>query len=218
VALGLVLFTHPLRGQEEGRYRGFRLGSNLPAVSALTGTAASDVKSIHVRPALMQELQWRRGYAAAAQGDPVQQIVFSFYNDQLTKLVVDYDRERTGGLTDTDMIDAISTAYGAPLKPPVKNARSVSSQVEVESGSPVARWGDADYSVVLYRTSYASGFRIIVTSTKLEALARIADAQAIRLDEREAPQLEIARGKKEVEDARLSSEKARAANKAAFRP
>ena len=54
--------------------------------------------------------------------------------------------------------------------------------------------------------------------TRLEALARTADAQAIRLDQREAPQREIAREKKEVEDTRLSQAKARAANKAAFRP
>jgi hypothetical protein len=57
-----------------------------------------------------------------------------------------------------------------------------------------------------------------VTSPRLEALARTAAAQAIRLDEHEAPQREIARQKKEVEDARLSQEKARITNKAAFRP
>ena len=218
VALGLVVSTHPLHGQDRARYRDFQLGADVPSVSALTGVAAAEVKTIHVRPALMQELQWRRGYSLAAQTDPVQQIVFSFYNDQLTKLVVDYDRERTAGMTDADMIEAISTAYGAPLKPTLKNTRAVASQVEVESGAPVARWGDADYSVGLYRSSYASGFRIIVISTRLEALARTADAQAKRLDEREAPQREIARQKKEVEDTRLSQEKARIANKAAFRP
>jgi hypothetical protein len=38
------------------------------------------------------------------------------------------------------------------------------------------------------------------------------------MDEREAPQREIARQKKETEDARTSQEKARLANKAAFRP
>jgi hypothetical protein len=82
----------------------------------------------------------------------------------------------------------------------------------------LARWGDVDYSVVLYRSSYAAGFRIIVASPRLEALARTANAQAIRLDEREAPQREIARQKKDVEDIRDSQEKARTANKAVFRP
>ena len=147
----------------------------------------------------------------------MKQIVFSFYDNQLSKLVVDYDHDRTAGMTDADLIDAISSEYGPQMRPGVKNNRDVTPRVEAESGTPVARWGDADYSVVLYR-SYASGFRIIVTSLRLEALARTAAAQATLLDEREAPQREIARQKKETEDARASQEQARLANKAAFRP
>ena len=61
-------------------------------------------------------------------------------------------------------------------------------------------------------------FQIIVTSPRLDALARTADARAIRLDQREAPQREIARQKTEAEAARASQEKARLANKAVFRP
>jgi hypothetical protein len=218
VAIGLLVSTHSLAGQNQSRYRDFQLGDNMSSVSASTHVAATEAKTIHVRPALMQELQWRRGYANAEQTDPVQLIVFSFYDDQLTKMVVDYDHDRTAGMTDADMIEAISAVYGASLKPTPKSARAVQSQVEQESGDPVARWGDVDYSVVLYRSSYASRFRIIVVSTKLEALARTADVSATRLDEREAPQREIARQKKEVEDTRTSQEKARVANKATFRP
>ena len=146
-----------------------------------------------------------------------QQIVFSFYNDQLSRLVIDYDRNRTEGMTDADMIEAISLVYGPRSKEPQKS-RLASSQVAQESGTPVARWGDADYSVVLYRSSYASGFRLIVTSLRLDALARTAEAQALRLDERDAPRREIARQKKEADDARAAQDKARVANKAAFRP
>jgi hypothetical protein len=222
VALGLVVSTQALQGQDRSRYRDFQLGSDLQSVSALAKVAASDATTVHQRPAVIQKLEWRLPYfmsgSTAPQNDPVREIVFSFYNDQLSKMVVDYDHDRTAGMTDADMIEAISTAYGSPLKPAVKKTRAVASQVEEESSTPVARWGDADYSVVLYRSSYASGFRIIVTSPQLDALARTADAQAIRLDERGAPQREIARQKKEVEDTRVSQEKARIANKAAFRP
>jgi hypothetical protein len=221
VALGLVLFARPLPGQDRSRYRDFQLGSDLAAVSALAAVPASEAKIVHQRPAVMQELEWRPRYfatgSAAPQNDPVRQIVFSFYDDQLCKMVVDYDHDRTAGMTDADMIDALSTAYGPVLKPASKKTRAA-AQLEEASGTPVARWGDADYSVVLYRSSYASGFQIVVTSPRLEALARTADARAIRLDEREAPQREIARQRKEVEDTRLSEEKARLANKAAFRP
>jgi hypothetical protein len=220
--LGLVLATQSLHGQGRARYREFQLGGNLPSISALTGVAASAARTIHVRPATMQELEWQRPYSftgtTAAQTDPVKKIVFSFYNDQLSRMVVDYDNDRTAGLNDTDLIDALSIEYGPRLTPAVKGARIATSRVEQESGTPVARWGDPDYAVVLYRSAYLSGFRIIVTSPRLEALARTAAAEAIRLDERDAPIREIARQKKETEDARASEEKARAANKAAFRP
>jgi hypothetical protein len=191
-------------------------------VSALTKVALTETKTIHQRPALIQELQWRPSNfmtgSSAPRTDPVQQIVFTFYNDQLFKLVINYDRQRTDGLTDADMVEAISTAYGPPMTPDAKKSRLVASQMEGEFGTPVARWGDADYSVVLYRSSYASDFRAIVTSPRLEAMARIADAQAVKLDEREAPERENARQKKQADDDRAAQEKARLANKAAFRP
>jgi hypothetical protein len=217
-----VLFALPLHGQDRSRYREFELGGDLPSVSALTSVAVTEAKIIHRRPVLMQELEWRRPYFSSGstdpQTDPVRQIVFSFYDNQLSRMLVDYDRDRTAGMTDADMIDAISTAYGPPVKPGSIKARAVPSELEDKSDTPVERWGDADYSVVLYRSSYASGFRLIVTSPRLDALARTADAQAIRLDEREAPQREIARQKKEMEEIRVSQAKARLANKAAFRP
>jgi hypothetical protein len=34
-------------------------------------------------------------------------MTFSFYNDQLFKIVIDYDRDRNEGLKDADMIDAL---------------------------------------------------------------------------------------------------------------
>src|SRR5205807_27037 len=127
--------------------------------------------------------------------------------------VIDYDRNRTEGMTNAVMIEAISAAYG-PISTVPQKTRAASSQGAEESGTRVARWGDADYSVVLYRLSYASGFRMTVTSVRLEALARAAETQALRLDERDAPQREIARQKKEADDTRAAQEKARLANKA----
>ena len=220
-ALGFLLSAPLVHSQDRARYRDFQLGGDLSSVSVLTGVAGSEAKAIHLRPALMQQLEWRRPYAASepagSSPDPVKQIVFSFYNDQLSKLVVDYEHDRTAGMTDADLIDAISTEYGERLKPGAPSGRRVVTRVEEESGTAVARWAGADYSVVLYRV-YSSDFRLIVASPRLEALARTAVVQAIRLDDREAPQREIARQKKETEDARASQEKSRIANKAAFRP
>lgn len=223
IALAFIASTQSVSGDDRPRYRGFHLGADLASVSALTGVAVSEAKIVHTRPAMMQELEWRPRYALTGgvptQPEPVQQMVFSFFNDQLFKVVVDYDQERIAGMTDADLIEAISTEYGAPLLKVTQNKpRTVESQFDEIAGPPVAQWGNADYSVVLNRSSYAAGFRLVVTSTRLDGLARTAGAQARRLDEREAPQREIARKKKEAEDSRTFQEKARLPNKAAFRP
>ena len=69
-------------------------------------------KTIHGRPALMQGLEWRAPYSPDERGsDPVQPIVFRFYNDQLYKIVVGYGHSPTVGMTGTDMIEGISATY-----------------------------------------------------------------------------------------------------------
>ena len=69
--------------------------------------------------------------------------MFSFYNDQLFRIVVDYSHDRTEGMTQADMIEALSDVYGAVLPKTTRSAGRVASAVETESGSPFARWGDA---------------------------------------------------------------------------
>jgi hypothetical protein len=149
----------------------------------------------------------------------VQRIVFTFYDDQLFRLVISYDRERTNGMTDGDMVDALSATYGvALLQPSSKNLPALTPSLLGELGAPIAQWGDVDYAVGLYRSSFASEFRVVVTSPRLDALARTATAESVRLDAREAPQREVDRKQKEADDTRASQEKARLANKATFKP
>lgn len=222
-ALGIVLSANALAAQDLGRYREFQLGSDVGAVSTVTGVSVSEVKVVHQRPAVIQELTWRPRYAVRRSSDPeadaAEQIVFGFYNDQLFRLTVDYDRERTEGLTDADMIEAISAIYGAQLKPTVSRTRQAPSSYGEEPGTPVARWENADYSLMLYRSaSYAASFRLVMTAGPLAALARTAAARAVVLDAREAPQREAAREKKEADDRRAAEEKARSTNKTTFRP
>jgi hypothetical protein len=168
-----------------------------------------------------QELRWRRPYVPStppAPIDPVKEILFSFYDDQLTQIVVDYDPDQTAGMTDADLTEAISTQYGPVSKSGAKASRTAATHLEGESGTVVARWGDADVTVVLLRASYASGFRLIVTSPRLDALAQAAEAKAQRLDLVEGPRRERDRQKKEAADAQTLLEQQRLANKAAFRP
>ena len=58
---------------------------------------------------------------------------------------------------------------------------------------------------------------MIAFSKRLDALARTATAEAIRLDALEAPQREIQRQQREDDKNRESLEKARQANKLNFR-
>jgi hypothetical protein len=221
-AVGFLLLTHGVDGQDRARYRDFELGSNLASVAGLTGVALSQAKTIHQRPAVLQDLEWRLSTwiagSTVASTDPVEQIVFSFYNDQLFRIVVDYEHDRTEGMTDADMIDAVAAVYGVPVKRTIAPVR-LASRIEAESGTQVARWADAAHSVALFRTSsYRGAFRLIVTESALDALAQKATLQAVRLDDQEAPRREVARLKKEQDDGRAAAEKARNANKKVFRP
>jgi len=218
----LVLATAALGGQTAPQYREFTLGSSLSTVSAQVKASAADVRPIRQRPALIQDLAWRAPYFMADSNeprkDPVRQITFSFYNDRLFRMAIDYDRQRTEGLTDADMIGALTELYGTATTPKPRTAPTLMSRIDVTSGTPVSQWGNAEYSVVLVRPSFGAAFQVVVTSTELDELARAADAEAVRIDQREAPLREIARQKQDAEDARASQEKARAANKATFRP
>lgn len=220
---GLVLCGTGLGAQDLGRYREFQLGGDVATVTTVTGVALSDVKVVHHRPAVIQELTWRPRYGArrpaAAETEAAEQIVFDFYNDRLFRVTVDYDRERTEGLTDADMIEAISATYGSQVKPAVSRTRRALSEYEADLGPPVARWGDVEHSLMLYRSpSYATSFRLVMTAEPVAALARTAAARAAVLDAREAPQREAARERKDADDRRAAEEQARSTNKAAFRP
>ena len=223
VALGvsaLVLSAQALLAQNPARYRDFPLGSSLESVARLASVAVSEAKPIHERPAVIKELDWRPRYfslASSRQTDPVDQIVFRFIDDQLYQVVADYDPRRTEGMTEADMIEGITAAYG-PVSMPLPRASRATDLLYGAPDTPVATWGGADYSVTLLRVAYPKAFRLVVASTALDKLARAASAEAVRLDAREAPQLEIARLKKEADEAAAAHAKAKIENKAIFRP
>jgi hypothetical protein len=203
------------------RYRGFQFGETLPAVAKQAGLELSEAKLIHERPAVIQELEWPIWLSSSfssPQVDPVKTILFSFYNGELFRIVVTYDRGETEGLTTEDMIEAISAEYGSATKPANTAIAFSSTQVYNDSEVVIARWEDPQYSFNLYRSTYQPTFGMIALSKRLDVLARAATAEAIRLDAQEAPQREIQRQNREEEKNRAQQEKARVANKAHFRP
>lgn len=216
-----ALCAQVITAQEPIRYREFVLGSDLASVAKLAGTAPSGVKIIHARPALVQELEWRPRYysggASPLTTDPVDVMHFRFYDDQLFVVVADYDRRRTEGMSSEDMIAAISQTYGPVSQVPSRRLGTPTVQYGFPD-TPLAVWGTAEYSVTLMRVAYPESFRLVVALTRLEDLARTATATALRLDTDEAPQREIARQKKLAADAAAAQEKAKAENKAQFKP
>lgn len=222
-AIAVMLPILPLAAQERPAYRDFALGSPVARVLGQVHATATDVTLVHQRPALIQDLRWRTPYPASgaidAPKDPVQLMVFSFCDDQLFRIAIEYDRSQTDGMTDADMTAALAARYGAPLTPSVPlNASTVATQATGEWSTPIAQWSDGDEVVVLLRRAFTAGFQVVVTSTRLEGLARTAIAESIRLDLHDAPAREAARQKRDAEDRQVAQDKARAANKAAFRP
>jgi hypothetical protein len=221
LACTLWLSSPLLDAQEVGRYRDVHLGSSVRTVAGAHGLTAEDATVIHQRPAIIQNMEWRppRFLADAVEtSDPVREIVFSFYNDQLFRIVVSYDRKRTEGLTDADLIDVVAATYGTPTTLAPTKPRTFESPQDADQDAVIARWENAESSVALLRGRSPATVSLIVLSKRLSGLARTADAEAIRLDRAEAPQREVDRLKKEADARRASGETARPANKAAFKP
>ena len=116
-----------IAGQDLSSYRGFQLGMSLDAVAQQTGIV-SEARVVHQRPELIQELTWEppRSLGSPPPGESVRKVLLSFYNGQLFRIVVSYERGRTEGLTVEDMVDALSVTYGPALLPATEIASSVS--------------------------------------------------------------------------------------------
>jgi hypothetical protein len=205
--------------QDLSKYREFQFGMNLLAVAKQADVKPTEARVVHQRPALIQELEWRpqRSLSTSPEGDTVKEVLFSFYNGELFRIMVNYDQYKTEGLTNEDMVEAISSRYGVATRPAAKIILFSSFHVYNDSEKVIARWEDSQYSLNLFRSSYQPTFGLLVFSKRLDARAVAAIAEAIRLDDQEAPQREIQRQKKQDEENRAAQEKARPANKASFR-
>ena len=213
----MLLATSAARGEDLSAYREFHFGMSLPQIAKLVGMNLTEVRAIHQRPALIQEMEWQpfRYPGSAPDADPVKDILFSFCDGELFRMVVNYDRYKTGGMTSDDMIEAITAKYGVPTRPA---AEIIFPSIYNETVKVIARWEDSQYSFNLVRSSYQASFGMVLYSKQQDALARTAVAEALRLEAQEAPQKEADRQKKQEDENHAREEKARLVNKASFRP
>jgi hypothetical protein len=211
----LLLLAPLLRAQDLSKYRHFTLGMNLTNLLERTEKKMADVKTIRGRPALIQELTWwpPNVPGTSVRPESVEQILFSVYNGELYKISVTYDRPSTEGLTEEDVVKSISAKYGpativAPEIDSATNDRYSSKQ------KPVAFWEDAQYSFSLVRSSFNDVLGLVVFSKQVNAQAEIALAEAVKLEEQEAPKREAERQSKQISDLEVARQK----NQKSFRP
>jgi hypothetical protein len=218
-ALTTVLGAETVLSQSLSRYREYSLDTTLAAVLIASGARPAEVKTLHNRPVLIQELVWHAPYVAPGTGnaDPLQSVLFRFYDGRLYRVEVAYDRERIEGLTNSDLIESISAAYHDAI--PLRGKNSDSPPIDMPSDTiVVARWDDGTSVLSLVQGGYSRAYQLVLTSKELSAGARNAINEAIRLEGDDAPQRELDRQKKEHSDAVEFREKTRALNKAAFKP
>jgi hypothetical protein len=211
----LLLAAPLLRAQDLSKYRHFTIGMSLTRALERTDQKMADVKVIHGRPALIQELTWWPPNlpGASFQSDTVEQILLSFHNGELYKISVTYDRASTEGLTAEDMVKSISAKYG-----PATNVVLEIDSAKIDSydarQKTVASWEDAQYSFNLVRSSFGDVLGLVIYSKRPNAEAELAIAEAVKLDEQEGPKREAERQKKQTDDLEATRQK----NQKSFRP
>ena len=216
ICLVVLLLSAPLlRAQDLSKYRHFTLGMNLAKLLERTNQRIADVKMIHSRPALIQELTWwpPNVPGTSLRSDSVEQILFSFYNGELYEISVTYDSRSMEGLTEEDMVKSISAKYGqaAIVAPEIDSATNAGYGTKQK---PVASWEDAQYSVNLVRSSFSDILGLVVSSKRTNAQADVAIEEAVKLDEQEGPRREAERQKKQMDDLEVARQK----NQKSFRP
>src|SRR6266851_466811 len=216
LCFAVLLVAAPLlRAQDLSKYRHFTLGMSLTRVLERTDQKMADVKVIHGRPALIQELTWWPPNipGTSYRSDTVEQILFSFYKGELYKISVTYDQTSTEGLTAEDMVKSISAKYGPATNVVLQIDSAKNDRYDVRQ-KPVASWEDAQYSFNLVRSSFTDHLGLIIYSKRVNAEAELAIVEAAKLDEQEGPQREAERQKKQTDDL----ETARQKNRKIFRP
>ena len=209
LCLVVLLFAAPLlRAQDLSKYRHFTLGMSLTTMLERTDQKMAEVKVIHGRPALIQELTWWPSNipGTSYRSETVEQILFSFYNGQLYKISVTYDRTSTEGLTVEDVVKSISAKYGPATNVVPEINATKNDRYDVKQ-KPVASWEDAQYSFNLVRSSFSDDLGLIIYSKLVNAEAELAIVEGVRLEEQEGPQTEAERVKKQMDDLEVARQK-----------
>jgi hypothetical protein len=205
----ILLSAQCIHGQDLSKYQTFSFGTRLVDLSAQVDQKPTEANLIHQRPALIQELMWWPPLASGTRlAEPVRQILFSFYNGELYRILVTYDRYVTEGLTADSMVRTMSAKYGTATRPTAEINFPTNETGEYGTTEKViVRWEDSQYSFNLFRSPLSNTFGLVMFSKRLDAQAEAAIAESLKLEGQEDPQKEVARVKKEANDLETSRQK-----------
>jgi hypothetical protein len=212
----LTLFSVPvIHGQDLSKYRTFSFGATLADVAKQVDAKPADATVVHEHPDLIEELTWRpiQPLNSTLRAEPVQKILFSFYNGTLYRMLVTYNTSATEGLTDEDMIGVVSAQYGTATRP-VADVSFPTEPSYRKTERVIARWEDSQYSFNLLRSYWSNAFQIVMFAKQMDAQAGVAIAESVKLEQQQAPQKQAARVAKEADDL----ERERQMNIEALRP
>jgi hypothetical protein len=199
-------------------YRGLTLGDSVEAAAGHLQAALTEVKVVHARPTLVQQLTWRPHQfvsGVSVEPDPLAEISLIFHLGRLARIAVIYDRSRTEGLTNADLHEALSGTYGTSLLLSAPMRTAVELPID---GVTIGQWGDNETLVRLWRETYPSRVRLTITALAADRAMQDAIADGMRLDATEAPGLDLARRTAEAAALRTRDENIRRDNKATFKP
>jgi hypothetical protein len=216
VSLAMLLLSAPvIHGQDLSKYRTFSFGMSLAELSNQVDLKPLQAKLIHQRPAVIQELTWwpRESSRPSLQADTVWQVFFTFYNDELYRILVTYDPDTTNGLTAEDMVRAVSAQYGTATRPDAQISFPT-NELYRSTEKVIARWEDSQYSINLFRATSLNSFGLVMFSKRLDRQAEAAIVESVKLEAQEDLQKEIERQKKETDKLEVARQK----NSRTFRP
>ena len=107
------------------------------------------------------------------------------------------ERDRNRGLTESDMVQSMSSVYGTAA--PGSSAKTPGT---------IAQWEGTDTLLSLFPPPYYAGFELVLSSKATMALAEQAILESARRNRIDAPRFEAALRRNAWPDARLADEKA----------
>ncbi len=206
----------PLHGDSQwSRYRGVALGDSISTAVERLAIVEPVIKVLYEHPSLVQELTWRPHRfisGVAVTPDPLGELVLTFMDGRLVRMIATYDRDRTEGLSDADFVELLNATYGLARIP--TRTTSVS---RAEPKRTIGTWGDDEAVVRLWGEDHPRRVGLAITSPG-DAALQAALANGMIAEREAAPRRELVRQTAAAAALKERDERTRLANKANFKP